>query len=127
MPKTISLLEKITEFDCHVESDDDLEEINNKFNCITCTISSEMIRLKKYSENLTNELGVDKNITFEEQELIEEQMDIFIYEYSKLKQLLNQGREIRYHKEEKEKEMKNQKRYARNLLAHYGIEPKEHT
>jgi CRISPR/Cas system-associated protein Csx1 len=81
-----------------------------------------MSRLKKYSENVSNELNVSKNTTFEEQELIEEQIDIFIYEYYTLKNLLKQGREIRLHKETKEKEMSNQKRFARNVLAHYGIQ-----
>lgn len=120
MTKT-NYLEKITELDFNIESDDDLEEIKDKFNCITGTIASEMSRLKKYSENATNNLNVSKNTNFDEQELIEEQIDIFIYEYNKLKQLLKKGREIRLHKETKEQEINNQKRFARNVLAHYGI------
>lgn len=122
MTKRNCLLEKITEFDFNIDSDDDLEELKDKFDCITGSIASEMIRLKKYSENVTNELNINNNTTFEEQELIEEQIDIFIYEYHKLKELLRQGREIRLHKEAKEKDMKNQKRFARNALAHYGIQ-----
>jgi hypothetical protein len=120
MTKT-NCLDKISEIDIHTDSDDDLEELKDKLNYITGVISSEMIRLKKYSENVSNELNVNINISFEEQELIEEQIDSFIYEYHKLKQLLKQGREIRLHKEIKEKEIQNQKRFARNVLAHYGI------
>jgi PAS domain-containing protein len=117
-----SLLEKINEIDFHTDSDDDLEEINEKLRALTKSTSNEMSRLKKYIENVNHELNdVRVNTSFEEQELIEEQIDIFIYEYHTLKQLLKQGREIRIHKEAKEKELTNQKRFARNLLVHYGI------
>lgn len=122
MTKTNCLLEKINEIDFRIDSDDDLEEIKDKLDSLTKSISNEMSRLQKYSENVSRELNVSIDTSFEEQELIEEQIDIFIYEYHTLKQLLKQGREIRIHKEAKEKEITNQKRFARNLLAHYGIQ-----
>jgi hypothetical protein len=66
------------------------------------------------------------NATFMEHELLEEKIDNFIYSYQKTKQLLKQGRLVRYHKEEKEKEKLNELRYARNTLAHYGIDDVTH-
>jgi hypothetical protein len=120
MSKT-NKLEQIYEVNLCIDSDDEIYEINEKMEYLTQKISIEMIKLKKYSENITYKLDLNNTITFEEQELIEEQIDIFINEYYKLKQLLKQGREIRHHKETKEQDINNQKRFARNVLAHYGI------
>lgn len=119
MTKTNCLLEKINEIDYHIDSDDDLEELKVKFDSLTKTISNEMSRLKKYAENVSKDLNVNTKTSFEEQELIEEQIDIFMYEYHTLKHLLKQGRELRIYKETKEKEMNNHKRFARNVMAQF--------
>lgn len=125
MTKT-TCLEQITEINLQIDSDDEVEELNSKLTYITECIAREMSRLKQYSEHVCSELHTSTSTTsFEEQELIEEQLDIFVHEYNKVKQLLKQGREIRLHKEAKEKELTNQKRFARNLLAQYGLNPSE--
>lgn len=72
---------------------------------------------KLYLQNKNNEVGM----SFIEHELLEERMDALFYRYQKTKELLKKGRLIRYYKEEKEKEKLNELRYARNTLAHYGI------
>ena len=61
------------------------------------------------------------NTDFDKQEYIEEYLDTLIYEYQTVKELLKKGREIRYHKEKKEKEKDNELRCARNTLSYYGI------
>lgn len=106
----------------HIDSDYELEEIEQKYDYVKTHISREFERLQKYSENISSLLKKVEN-NFEEQELIEEQIDKFIHEYSKCKHLLKHGREIRIYKESKENELNNHKRYARNLLIHYGIIP----
>ena len=62
------------------------------------------------------------NTNFDYQELVEEQLDCLIYEYTKVKENLKYGREVKFYMEKKEKEKTNELRYARNLLAHFGIE-----
>lgn len=112
----------------HINSDDEIEEINEKMTCISEMIACEFTNLKKISSNLNNTLDDNYNskITnknFDEQELIEEKLDTLLFEFSKVKVLLKKGREIRYYKELKEKEIEKQKIFARNLLIQYGIKP----
>jgi hypothetical protein len=112
-----------TEIDLSINSDHDLDEINNKMNTVMQHISNEMIKLTKYIENIKTILDTTNiNASFEEQELIEEYFDKLIHEYNKSKPLFKQGREIRIYKEAKEREILNQKRFARNVLVHYGIQ-----
>lgn len=123
MTKTNTLiLETISEIDLHIDSEHDLDEIKEKLNAVTQRISNEMTKLTKYTENIKTMVHASTNATFEEHELIEEQFDKLIYEYNKSKLLFKQGREIRIYKEAKETEILNQKRFARNVLVHYGIQ-----
>ena len=78
---------------------------------------------KLYLKNKNNEQGM----SFIEHELFEDRIDGLFYRYQTAKQLLKKGRLVRFYKEEKEKEKLNELRYARNTLAHYGINfEKEH-
>ncbi len=122
MTKT-NTLETIDEIDLSINSDNDLDEINDKLNTVTQHISNEITKLTKYIENIKTMLNTtNTNASFEEQELIEEYFDKLIHEYNKSKPLFKQGREIRIYKEAKEREILNQKRFARNVLVHYGIQ-----
>ena len=62
------------------------------------------------------------NTNFDDQELIEEQIDRLVYQYVKIKEHLKKGREIRIFKEQKEQEKMNELRYARNVLMQLGID-----
>jgi hypothetical protein len=73
---------------------------------------------KLYLKNKNNEVGM----SFIEHELLEERMDGLFYRYQKTKDLLKKGRLLRHYKEEKEQEKRTELRYARNTLAHYGID-----
>jgi hypothetical protein len=73
---------------------------------------------KLYENNTNGEVGM----SFIEHEILEERIDGLFYRYQKNKELLKKGRLIRHYKEEKEKEKMNELRYARNTLAHYGID-----
>ncbi len=115
-------INKMENIDLHIDSDYSLEEMNEKYDYVKSKISKEFIRLQKHSEKLSNLLQINCSC-FEEQELIEEQMDKFMYEYIKCKELFRHGREIRIYKESKEIELDNQKKFARNVLIHYGIDP----
>ena len=105
----------------HINSEYNLEKMNQKLHYVESSISSELLKLQAHSEKLTTLLKT-QFVSLEEQELVEEQLDKFMYEYKKCKELLNHGREIRIHKEMKEMELHNQKRFARNVLVQYGID-----
>lgn len=94
---------------------------------ISNKIAQELYTLKSYSFSANHILHCNFNASFmnknfEEQELIEEQLDRFVHQYTKIKEYFKKGREIRYHKEQKEKEKMNELRYARNVLAQLGID-----
>jgi hypothetical protein len=100
-----------------------MDETVNKLNIEFLNISQRMKYMndtfdKLYKNNKYDGLGM----LFIEHELFEERMDSLIYRYQKTKNLLKKGRLIRYYTEEKEKEKSNELRYARNTLAHYGID-----
>lgn len=105
----------------HINAEYTLEEIDQKMKYITNSISSELTRLMSHLHILS--YLPTHSPKFEEQELMEEYIDTFIFEYMKCKELFKHGREIRIHKELKEKELHNQKRFARNVLLQYGIQP----
>ena len=100
------------------QMDNTVENLNKEFLYISQRMKymNEMFE-KLYLQNKNNEVGM----SFIEHELFEERMDGLFYRYQKTKELLKKGRLIRHHKEEKEKEKLNELRYARNTLAHYGI------
>lgn len=98
--------------------DDTINKLNKEFLNITQRMSYINEMFNKLYSNDQNNMGM----LFIEHELLEERMDGLIYRYQTTKDLLKKGRLIRYHKEEKEKEKLNELRYARNTLAHYGID-----
>jgi hypothetical protein len=100
--------------------DDTINKLNKEFLNITKRIKYINDMFYKLYSNDQDNMGM----SFIEHELLEERMDGLIYRYQKTKELLKKGRLIRYYKEEQEKEKKaklNELRYARNTLAHYGI------
>jgi hypothetical protein len=102
--------------------DEHMDETINKLNKEFLNISQRMKYMndmfdKFYENNKYDGVGM----SFIEHELFEERMDGLIYRYQKTKNLLKKGRLIRHYIEEKEKEKLNELRYARNTLAHYGI------
>lgn len=110
----------------NVEMNDTINVLNKEFLSITQKmrdINNMFERL--YLKNKNNEQGM----SFIEHELFEERMEGLFYRYQKSKNLLKKGRLLRYYTEEKEKEEEEEKeteilnelRYARNTLAHYGI------
>lgn len=103
----------------HINAEYTLEEIDQKMDHVTNSISSELTRLKSHLHVLSQ--LPTHSTQFEEQELMEEYIDDFVYEYTKCKELFKHGREIRIHKELKEQELHNQKRFARNVLLQHGI------
>ena len=108
----------------NTNSQDYIDEINEKLNFVTHRIDEEFNKLRNISRNINIilENNCSSNImnkNFDDQELIEEQFDNLIFNYSNVKELLKMGRQLRYYKEQNEME----KRYARNVLAQYGINP----
>jgi len=123
-----SSLQTIPEVDIHIDSDHELEELHEKMNYINEQSAQEFRRLKSQSFKVTTLLEqnfnndyINKN--FDEHELIEEQIDKLIYQYTKIKENLRRGREVRFYIEKKEKQKVNELRYARNVLTHLGIYP----
>ena len=98
-------------------------ETVNKLNIEFLNISQRI----KYMNDMFDKLYENNKydgvvMSFIEHELFEERMDGLIYRYQKTKNLMKKGRLIRHYTEEKEKEKSNELRYARNTLAHYGID-----
>lgn len=103
-----------------INSDDKLEELEEKMNLTVSNISHELSNLKNNIINIHKFL--DKklpNINFDEEELIEEQFDILYYKYNKMKELFKKGREIRYNIENKEKENRKRKLIIKNVLQYF--------
>ena len=123
--ETINEIEKV---ELQVDSDHEIEEMNEKLNYVCEMAAQEFYKLKTFSSKVTNILENNYNLqfmnkNFDEQELIEEQLDKLMFEYVKVKELLKKGREIRFYKEAKEKKIAREKMIARNILAHCGIKP----
>ena len=121
----MTTLYTITE-DNNVDSDYELEELREKMNNINDHSAKEFYKLKSQSCKVTaileqhfNEKSMNKN--FDDHELIEEQIDKLIYQYTKIKENLKNGREVRFYIEKKEKQKVNELRYARNVLLQCGI------
>lgn len=76
------------------------KELEEKMNYICEETAEKLYCLKSKLSKLTKLLENTRiNKNFDIQELIEEQIDIFLFEYSKIKCLFKKGREIRYYKE----------------------------
>jgi hypothetical protein len=109
-----------------INTNHNIDEINEKLDYITNKISQEFYKLKPVCKTINEMLETNFNsnfinTNFDEQELIEEQIDTLIFNYNCVKNLSKKGRDIRVYKQLKDKEIENQKRFARNALAHYGI------
>lgn len=110
----------------NVDSDYELEELREKMNNMNDHSAKEFYKLKAQSCKVTaileqnfNEKTMNKN--FDDHELIEEQIDKLIHQYTKIKENLKNGREVRFYIEKKEKQKVNELRYARNVLLQCGI------
>lgn len=119
-------LETITEIDIHANSDHELEELQEKMQHICHETGQEFYNIKKQSLKISNLLEQNFNeeyinTNFDEQEIIEEQIDKLIYEYKKVKEYLKNGRQVRCYIEQKEQQKTKELRYARNVLAYYGL------
>jgi hypothetical protein len=115
----------------HIDSDHELEELQEKMNYNSHQTAQEFYKLKTQSFKVSEilEKNFNKfylNDNFDDQELIEEQIDRLIYQYAKIKENLKKGRDIRFNIEMKETQKSNELRYARNLLAHFGIDPENY-
>ena len=115
----------------HIDSDHELEELQEKMNYNSHQTAQEFYKLKTQSFKVSEilEKNFNKfylNDNFDDQELIEEQIDRLIYQYAKIKENLKKGRDIRFNIEMKETQKSNELRYARNLLAHFGIDPEKY-
>ena len=115
----------------HIDSDHELEELQEKMNYNSHQTAQEFYKLKTQSFKVSEilEKNFNKfylNDNFDDQELIEEQIDRLIYQYAKIKENLKKGRDIRFYIEMKETQKSNELRYARNLLAHFGIDPEKY-
>ena len=113
--------------DIQVDSDTDIEELDEIMNIVCDQIAQKYYktktRIKKINTTLDNNFNkVFMNTNFDKYELIEEQFDELIHNFTEIKELMKHGRNIKIYKEKKETEKKNELRYARNELAHYGIQ-----
>lgn len=131
MASKLETIPEIQPLDIYVESHHDLEELHEKMNYICNQTAHEFYKLTCQSLKVSDILGKNFNKSylnnnFDEQELIEEQIDTLIYQYSKIKKNLRDGRDIRLYIEKKKQQKSNELRYARNLLAHFGIENLSH-
>jgi hypothetical protein len=117
---------ELPQINTKADSDNELEELHEKMDYICEKIAEEFYKMRFKISHINgifeNNFNRTLNSNFDEHELFEEQMDELIHEYFKIKKLLKEGRNIRFYKEQKESEKKNELRYARNALAHYGIE-----
>lgn len=125
---SLEVIPEISPINIHVDSDHELEELQEKMNFICDQTAQEFYKLKNQSTRISEilERNFNKsylNNNFDDQEIIEEQIDKLIYQYAKIKKNLKDGREVRFYIEKKEKQKSNELRYARNLLAHFGIDP----
>ena len=117
LPKQNSL-ERIPEsnpVNLNVNSETELEELDEKMEYISEQISEEFHVLNTIVSQVNGILNINfnnkfMNTDFDKQEYIEEYLDTLIYEYQTVKELLKKGREIRYNKEKKEKQKDNELR-----------------
>lgn len=125
---SLEVIPEIRPMNVYVDSEHELEELQEKMkhNCdqtaqefykLTC----QALKVSDVLERNFNKTYLNNN--FDHQEVIEEQIDTLIHQYAKIKKKLRDGREIRFYMEKKEQQKSNELRYARNLLAHFGIDP----
>ena len=131
MASNLETIPEVQPVDIHVESHHGLEELHEKMNYICNQTAHEFYKLTCQSLKVSDilEKNFNKsylNNNFDEQEQIEEQIDTLIYQYAKIKKNLRDGRDIRLYIEKKKQQKSNELRYARNLLAHFGIENLSH-
>lgn len=127
-PHSLEIIPEVSPMNVHVDSDQELEELQEKMKYICDQTAQEFYKLTCQSLKVSDILERNFNKTylnnnFDQQELIEEQIDKLIYQYTQIKKNLRDGREIRFYMEKKEQQKSNELRYARNLLAHFGIDP----
>ena len=128
LPKQNSL-ERIPEskpVNLNVNSETELEELDEKMEYISEQISEEFHILNTIVSQVNGILNINfnnkfMNTDFDKQEYIEEYLDTLVYEYQTVKELLKKGREIRYNKEKKEKQKDNELRGSRATLKYCGI------
>ncbi len=128
MQRKLTTINEDVHSDMTFDSTNELEQLQSEMFIITNKIAQDLYALKSYAFSVNNILECNfntsfMNTNFEEQELVEEQIDRFVYQYTKMKEHFKKGREIRIFKEQKEQEKNNELRYARNVLAHHGIKP----
>jgi hypothetical protein len=122
-------LERIPEslpVNLNVNSETELEELDEKMEYIGEVIAEEFHLLNNIVSQISGVLDVNfnnkfMNKDFDKHEHIELYFDTLIHEYQTVKELLQKGRAIRYHKEKKETEKYNELRCARNTSANYEI------
>ena len=120
-------LERITEslpVNLNVNSETELEELDEKMEYIGQVISEEFHVLNNIVSQINGILNVNfnnkfMNTDFDKHEHIELYFDTLIHEYQTVKELLKKGRAIRYNKEKKEAEKYNELRCAG--ISHYRI------
>jgi hypothetical protein len=83
---------------------DEEDKLEEKLHDISKKIEEELYKLRYIVKIIDNTLDVNydsnnKEINFDNQELIEEQFDNLLFEYAMVKELFKKGREIRYYKE----------------------------
>jgi hypothetical protein len=126
MALNIHLLDTIHEDQYNVNSDSESEDLKDKMNFISENITQELFKLKCKISHINSILDINYNENFVNKdfgkyESIEEHFDKLIFQYSKFKRLLTNGREIINYKESNHIKKENELRYARNELAYYGI------
>ena len=122
-------LERIPEYlpvNLNVNSETKLEELDEKMEYISEVIAEDFHILNNIVSQLSGIFDVNfnnkfMNKDFDKHEHIELYFDTLIHDYQKVKELLQKGRAIRYHKEKKEKEKYNELRCTRNTSENYEI------
>ena len=111
-----------------VNSETELEELDEKMKYISQQIAEEFHILNNIVSKTNSVLNINynnnfMNKNFDQQENIEWYLDSLVHEYQNVKKLLKKGREIRYHKEKKEKEKEKYSdiRCKQNTLSNYEI------
>ena len=129
MKSKLEVIPEINPININVTSDhDELEELREKMNYVCNQTAEDFYKLKSQSFKVSEILDKNYNksylnTNFDDQELIEEQIDILMYQYAKIKANLKKGRDISFYMEKKKQQKSNELRYARNVLACFGIDP----
>lgn len=124
---SLEVIPEVSPMNVHVDSCNELEELQEKMNYICDQTAQEFYKLTCETLKVSDMLERNFNKTylnnnFEQQEMIEHQIDKLICQYFQIKKNLQDGREIRFYMEKKETQKCNELRYAKNLLASLGID-----